>query len=179
MLITPMLAAENFLLPGATFGAELLAFLIILAVLWRYVVPPLQRSMTARQEAIRQQFADSREAQERLEAAEAEYRNALAETRAQANRIREEARAEGTAIIAELREKAQQEADRIRQRGEQQLAADREQVLSQLRAEIGTLAVQLAERIVGESLTDDARQHRVVDRFLAELESLPAEQEAR
>lgn len=176
--MSPLLA-DNFLLPNATFGAELLAFLIILAVIWRYVVPRLQSSLTARQEAIRRQFDDSRAAQERLDAAEREYRQAIEQTRAEANRLREEARAEGNAIIAEMRERAQQEADRVRERGEQQLAADREQVLSQLRSEIGTLAVRLAERIVGESLTDEDRQHRVVDRFLTELEGLPAEQEAR
>lgn len=177
MLTSPVLAAENFLLPNATFIAELGAFLIILAFLWRYVVPPLQRSMTERQQLIRRQFEEGRESQERLAAAEEQYRTALAETRAEATRIREEARAEGQAIINELREKAQQEADRIRQRGEEQLAAEREHVVAQLRSEIGRLAVDLAERIVGESLTDEERQHRIIERFLGDLERTPVRQE--
>jgi F-type H+-transporting ATPase subunit b len=185
MAMTPVLAAENFLLPNATFLAELGAFLVILAVIWRYVVPPLQRNMTARQEAIRKQFEEGRLAQERLQAAERlaaaerEYRDLIEQTRAESNRIREEARAEGQAIIAELRERAQQEADRVRQRGEEQLAAEREQVVASLRAEIGRLAADLAERIVGESLTDDDRQRRIVDRFLDGLERSRTTEEVR
>ena len=75
----------------------------------------------------------------------------------------------------ELREKAEEESSRIRDRGEQQLAAEREQVIAAVRADLGRLAAELAERIVGESLDDDARQRRIVDRFLDDLGSRPTE----
>ncbi len=165
-----VLAAKNFLLPDATFIAEVVAFLLILAFMWKYVVPPLQRSMNERQALIRKQFDDSREAKERLAAAEAEYKSALAQTRADSARITEEARQQGQRIIEEMRTKAQHEADRINEREEGRLEAMRQQVLGELRAEVGALAVELASRIVGESLADEARQHRVVERFLAELD---------
>ena len=124
-----------------------------------------------RQDFIDRQIKDSIEAKERLEAAEAEYRELLEQTKADASRIREEARAEGRAIIDELRVKAQEEADRVRARGEEQLAAEREQVVAALRGDLGRLATELAERIVGESLDDDAAQSRVVDRFLEDLDA--------
>ena len=53
----------------------------------------------------------------------------------------------------------------------EQIEADRVQAIQALRAEMGTLAVELASRVVGEALDEDARQRRVVDRFLAELET--------
>lgn len=168
----PLLVAaeQNFLVPNATFIAELVAFLLLLWAIKKWVLPPLQKAMTERQEMIRTQIEEAREARERLDAAEKEYQQLLDATRADASRIREEARAEGQSIIDELRTRAQEEADRIRARGEEQLTVEREQVLAALRHEIGELAVQLSERIVGESLADEDRQRRVVDRFLEDLE---------
>jgi F-type H+-transporting ATPase subunit b len=175
---TPVLAAaateSNFLVPNGTFIAELVAFVILLWLINKYVLPPLSKAMTARQDLIDRSIKDSIEAKERLEAAEAEYRELLEQTMADASRIREEARAEGRAIIEELRAKAQEEADRVRARGEEQLAVEREQVVAALRSDLGRLATELAERIVGESLDDAGVQTRVVDRFLEDLETREA-----
>jgi F-type H+-transporting ATPase subunit b len=168
-------AESNFLVPNATFIAELLAFGLLLWALSKYVLPPLSRAMTQRQDFIDRQIKDSQEARERVEKTEADLKALLEETRADASRIREEARAAGRAIIAELREKAEEESSRIRDRGEQQLAAEREQVIAAVRADLGRLAAELAERIVGESLDDDARQRRIVDRFLDDLGSRSTE----
>ena len=166
---------SNFLVPNGTFIAELVAFALLLWALAKYVLPPLSKAMTQRQDFIDRQIKDSQEARERVEKTEADLKALLEETRADASRIREEARAAGRAIIAELREKAEEESSRVRDRGEQQLAAEREQVIAAVRADLGRLAAELAERIVGESLDDDARQRRIVDRFLDDLGSRPTE----
>jgi F-type H+-transporting ATPase subunit b len=164
-------ATNNFLVPNGTIIFEFFAFLLILAFLGRYVVPPISKAMSARQETIRKQLEDGRLAKERLEAAEKEYQDALVQTRTDAARIRDEARAQGQAIIDEMRQRAQEEADRVSAREQARLEAERQQVVAQLRTEVGQIAVDLASRIVGESLTDDARQRRVVERFIADLES--------
>ena len=164
-------ASSNFLIPNGTIIAELVGFLIILFIIGRYIVPPINKAMTARQEQIRKQFQDADDAKARLEAAEAEYREQLAAVRADASRAREEAHQQGAQIIAELRQQAQTEVERIHKSAEAQLEAERTRTIAALRSEIGTLAVELAGRIVGESLEDEARQSRVVERFLAELES--------
>ena len=171
---TPILAGGNFLIPDATFLAELVAFVIILAVLWRYVVPPLQKSMTARQDAIKQSFADADAAKQRLADAEAEYKAAIAEARAEQAKAREDAAKTRREIIDAAKEEARIEAEGVTARAEARLEVERRQVFAELRGEIGRLAVELSERIVGESLADDERQSRVVDRFLADLENAPA-----
>jgi F-type H+-transporting ATPase subunit b len=165
-------AASIFIIPNATFIAELVAFVIILAVLWRYVVPPLQKAMRERQDTIRRQLEESQRAKEQLASAEEEHRRTLAEARAEATQIREDAKRESQKIIDETKAKAQAEVDRIQQRGEEQLASQRRQVISELRVEIGQMAVQLAGRVVGESLEDDARRRGTVDRFLNELDGM-------
>jgi F-type H+-transporting ATPase subunit b len=166
--ITPM--ESNFLVPNATFFVELAAFALLLFLLAKYVIPPINRAMTARQEAIRAQFAELDEAKSDAHAAEEEFKSQIADARHEAARIREEAREQGAQIVAEMREQAQSEAARIVEHAHAQIEADRKAAMAQLRNEVGTLATTLAGRIVGESLEDDVRQSRVVDRFLTELE---------
>ena len=108
-MATQVVAAGNFLVPNATFIAELIAFLIILFVLWRYIVPPIQKVMQDRQRMIEKQVEDSEKAEQRLAEAEKAYQNALSEARTEAAQIRENARAEAQRVVEDLREQAQQE----------------------------------------------------------------------
>ncbi len=165
------MAAENFLVPNATFVVEVLAFVVILVLLGRYVVPPLNKALSDRQQSIRRQFAEAEEAKAKAEAAENEYKSQLVEARHEAARIREDAREEGASIIAEMREQAQSESARIVKHAQLQIDAERQQVIQQLRTQVGTMATTLAGRIVGESLEDDDRRNRTVERFIATLES--------
>ena len=163
-------AAGNFLVPNGTFIAELIAFLIVLFVLWRYVVPPVSKAMSDRQAMIKAQLDEGREASERLKQAEADYRKAMEEARTTAATIRDQARADAAAIREEMLEQAVQERDRIIKSGREQLVHDREALVRELRASLGELAVELASRILGESLAEEARQRGTVDRFLAQLQ---------
>jgi F-type H+-transporting ATPase subunit b len=171
--------SPNFLVPNGTFFVELFAFVLILIVLARYVIPPINKAMTARQEAIRQEFAEAEEAKDKANAAEAEFKAQIADARKEAGRIREEAHEQGKQIIEEAKQQAQVEQQRIKEQAQAQIAAERQQAVTSLRAEVGTLATSLAGRIVGESLEDDERSGRVVDRFLADLESLETSKTAR
>ena len=164
--------ASNFLAPNGTFLVELIAFGIIVFVLAKFVIPPINRAMTARQDAIREQFSELDDAKADARKAEEEFRSQIADARKQGAKIREEAHEQGEQILAEAREKAHAESGRIMDHGRAQIEAERKQALASLRAEVGTLATNLAGRIVGESLEDDERSNRVVDRFLADLESM-------
>jgi F-type H+-transporting ATPase subunit b len=164
--------ASNFLVPNGTFFVELFAFAIMVFILAKWVIPPINKAMTARQDAIRKEFAEADEAKQSAQEAEKEFKAQIADARHDAAKIREDAKEQGAAIIAEMREQAQTEAARIVEHGHAQIQAERQQTVTSLRAEVGTLATTLAGRIVGESLEDDERSGRVVDRFLADLETL-------
>lgn len=165
------LAAGNFLVPNATFIAELVAFLLIIAIISKYILPPVQKAMRERQQMIAQQAEDADNAREKLAEAEAAYKNALTEARVEAAQIRENARAEAQRTIEELRAEAQEEQGRIIARGEEQLARQRTAIVRDLRAEIGTLAVELSEKIVDQRLASDAEVSRTVDAFIAGLDA--------
>jgi F-type H+-transporting ATPase subunit b len=172
--MTAYRAADNFLLPNGTFFAELVAFLLMLFVFWKFVVPPLSESLRARQEMVRKLVENSEEADRRLEAAQRRYAQALAEARIEAAGIRETARLHGQRIREELRAQALQEVARIQERGEQQLAEQRDRVARELRHEIGDLALQLAEKVLGYELAVDEHKRVLVERFLADLDRSPA-----
>ena len=177
--LVPMAETEsNFLVPNATFFVELAAFALLFYLLAKYVIPPINRAMTNRQEAIRKEFADLDQARADANAAEAEFKAQIADARHEAARIREEAREQGATIVAEMRQQGEAEKARIIDNGHQQIAAERQQAVASLRSEVGTLATTLAGRIVGESLEDDERSGRVVDRFLADLDALETSKSA-
>jgi len=164
-------ASKNPLLPSwPEFIIGTILFLIVFGALAKFLLPRATKMLAERTEQIEGGLARSEEAQTEATQLLDQYREQLAEARHEASRLREEAREQGAQIIAEMREQAQAEARRITESAQAQIEAERQQALTALRTEVGTLATELASRIVGESLTDEARQSRMVDRFLDELE---------
>ena len=147
------------------------AFLLLLWFLAKKVFPVFEKVFAERRDAIEGGMERASAAEEEAKEALAQYREQLADARHEAARLREDAREQGAAILAEMREQAQADARRITEQAHQQIEADRVQAVNALRTQVGTLAADLAGRIVGESLTDDERARRVVDRFLDELET--------
>lgn len=162
--------APNFLLPNATFLVELGIFALLVVILAKWVIPPINKAMTERQDLIKAQFEEAAKAKAEAQASQDAHKAELADARAEASRIREEAREQGAQIIAQQREQAQVEADRVTANAHAQIEVERAQTLAQLKTEVGGIATALAGKIVGESLDDDARQKSVVDRFIADLE---------
>ncbi|CAN7357356.1 F0F1 ATP synthase subunit B [Microbacterium maritypicum] len=146
-------------------------FLIILIVVWKVALPKLTKMLDERSAAIEGNIAKADEAQKQAEAALEEYTRQLAEARTEAGEIREAAREDGKKIVAEAKDAATAEAARITATAHTQIEAERQTALVSLRSEVGSLALDLAGGVVGETLSDDARATAVVDRFLAELEA--------
>lgn len=160
------------LLPAAY---DLVWSTVVLVVLglafYRYVLPKFQAVLDERTAKIEGGLALAETAQAEAAQALAENQRQLGEARAEAARIREDARTEAGQIVAEARVRAQEEAQRVLENAQKQIDAERQQASVSLRADVGALATQLASKIVGESLEDEARRSRVVDRFLDDLET--------
>ncbi len=156
-------------------GAELVlgtvCFVVVFGILGKMLLPRITKLLNDREDAIQGGINRADEAQAEAQAVLQQYRAQLDDAKHEAARMREEAREAGAQIIAEMRERAEAEARRITEAAQAQIEADRQQALVSLRTEVGSLATELASRIVGESLTDTARQSRMVDRFLDEIEA--------
>ena len=175
-MITYYLAAEaaesehNPILPiWQEIVLGVIAFGLLCFVLMKFVFPMMEKTFAARVDAIEGGIKRAEAAQAEANQLLEQYRAQLAEARTEAARIRDEARADAEGIRQDVLAKAREESDRIIAAGNDQLAAQRESIVRELRAEVGTLAVDLAGRIVGESLADEARSRGTVERFIAEL----------
>ncbi|MGA3154347.1 MAG: F0F1 ATP synthase subunit B [Streptosporangiaceae bacterium] len=171
----PLQQPSNPLFPSLTeMIIGIFAFLVIFGVLGRILLPRIQKTLQERTDAIEGGLERAEEAQAEANRTLERYRAQLADARHEAARLRQEAQEQGAQIIAEMRDQARAEATRITEAARAQIDADRQRALASLRAEVGSLAVELASRVVGESLADEARQRRTVDRFLAELDGSSA-----
>jgi F-type H+-transporting ATPase subunit b len=166
--INPIVPVVEEIIIGA------IAFGVLCFVLMKFVFPRMEQMYQARVEAIEGGIRRAEERQAEANALYEQYQQQLNELRTEASRIRQEAAAEAEALRQEILAKAREEADRIIAAGREQLAAERQALIRELRGTVGTLAVELAGRIVGEALEDEARRRGTVDRFLAELDAAPA-----
>ena len=148
----------------------LIAFSLLFIVMKSKVVPRFEKAFADRTDAIQGGMERAEQAQQEAAAALKSYQDQLSDARGEAQKLREEARAQGAAIIEEMRTKAQEEANRITAAARASIEAERQQAVTSLMQEVGTIATNLASKIVGEALGDQVRQSRVVDRFLADLE---------
>jgi F-type H+-transporting ATPase subunit b len=163
---------ENVLVPPLS---ELLigtlAFGLLVAFFFWKIRPQIQKTYEQRTERIEGGIARAEAAQAEAQALLEQYRAQLTEARSEAARIREDAHSQGRQIVDELRAEAQREVTEIKDRADAQLAADRAQIVAQVRREIGDIAVELASKIVGHELESSAAQTRLIDDFIAALDS--------
>src|ERR1700712_628864 len=147
-----------------------IAFVVLLVVLGKFVWPMFEKAYAARTKAIEGGIAKAEEAQNEAKAALDRYNQQLSGAREEAAKIREDARAQAQSIRDDMLAQAHAESERIAAAGRAQLDAQRAQTVAELRQDMGRGAVELASRIVGDSLQDDERQARTVERFLADLD---------
>ena len=148
----------------------LVAFTILFFLLRTKAVPKFEKAYRDRTDAIQGGLERAEKAQREAGANLEKYQAQLADARGEAAKMREEARTEGAVIIEQMRTTAQEEAARITSAARAAIEAERKQALNSLMNEVGSIATTLASKIVGEALDDQARQSRVVERFLADME---------
>jgi F-type H+-transporting ATPase subunit b len=156
--MAPPMLSSVFIVPGATFIAELVAFLVVLWFVWKYVLPPLNRMLSERQEAIRSELAAADQAKADAEAADADRRAALDHARAEARRIVEQAQHTAERLTEEARSRGQGEYERLVSGAEAELRLARQRALEEAAQRLGELVVEVVERIIGREM--DAAAHR-------------------
>jgi F-type H+-transporting ATPase subunit b len=167
-----ILADHNPVIPDATeLILGIIAFAIVFFFLYIKVLPGIKQLLDERTEAIEGGLLKAEAAQAEADRIKQEFTAKLAESRHEAAEVRAKAQAEGAALVDKAREEANRQRESIVAAGQAQLTADRNSAVSVLKADLGKLAVELADKIIGERATDAALQERVIDRFLDELDA--------
>jgi F-type H+-transporting ATPase subunit b len=158
----PILPASNELIWGTV------AFLILVFLMYRTVFPSINQAFKDRRANIEGKLEQAEREREEADQLLEQYRRRLGDAEDETMRILEEARANAERVRRELLGKAEADAGRELDRARQAIRAERDQAILQLRNEVGTLAIELATRVVGDSLDRD-RQLRLVDEYIEEI----------
>ena len=161
--------AANFLVPNSTFVVELVAFLIVLYVLRKYVLPRLNGVLDERQKTIQQGIEDAEKAKRRAEEAEADYRKTIEEARQQARTMVDDANRMGEQLKVELRQKGEQEYERLVSRAQSEIDASARRASEELRQNLSETVIMVVRKVVGEGLDTDAHRD-LIDRTISEVE---------
>jgi len=140
---------------------QLVNFLLLLVVLYRLLYKPLVATLASRTAAIEQQLAEARAAREGAERQVAEFEARLQAARAEAQAERERVTRELAALRERLMAEARQEATRLVEAAHAEIGQATRQARTELRAEIGVLATEVAEHLIRKSLRDDDHQRLV------------------
>lgn len=151
--------------------AGIIAFAIVFFFTWRWAMPTIKKTLEARQEAVAGELAGAEKAKVEAESLVSDYKSQLAEAKTDANRIIEEAREAAESMRSDIVAKAEDEANQVLAKARTEAEAEKSRALAEARSQVGEISVELAEKIVGESLDADAHSD-LVERYLAELEQM-------
>jgi F-type H+-transporting ATPase subunit b len=147
-----------------------LAFFILYFFMWKWVLPRLNTALEERRQKIQGEMERAEATRKDAEKLQEEYRKQLAGARDEANKIIDEARTTAEQLRRNLQATAEEEAQATVARAQEEIRAERDRAFQELRAQIGSIAVELAERVVGQSLDEKAHQ-RLIEEFIDEIAS--------
>jgi len=165
----PVLLEAGILDLNGTLLAQLIVFLLTLAVLYRLAWGPVLRALEARRARIQEGIAAAEQAKRDRERAELQYRQKLDEARREGQALIEQVTRRADALRQELEARAREQAEQIIIRARGEIDAERLRAVQELRTQVADLAILAAARVVGESL--DGKKHReLIDRAIEEVE---------
>ncbi|HZM55192.1 MAG TPA: F0F1 ATP synthase subunit B, partial [Acidimicrobiales bacterium] len=165
-MTTMPIATSNFLVPNGTFIVVLLAFILVLGVIAKYVLPVLNKALTERQDKIRGELEAADKAKADAEQADAERRAVLDQARAQAREIVAQANTTGDQIKVKAEADGQAIHDRIVQAADAEVVIARRAAVEEVTARVGEIVLAAAERVIGREIRSADHQD-LIDEAIA------------
>jgi len=155
---------------NGTVIVELVTFLIMLAILARYVYPRIVTLAEARQRQIAEQLKESEEARAAAEQRLKEAEEKLTDARKTAQGVIDAAAKSAEQLRQEMRQKAEEESKRTIEAARKEIEAERDQAVRSVRSEVANLVIAATEKVIGETL-DDHRHRQLIDKAIVEVAS--------
>jgi F-type H+-transporting ATPase subunit b len=162
--------AGIFLIPNATFIVELVIFIVILGLVGKYVLPPLNRAMEKRQEEITASLAAAAAAQQEADETHAQREGILDEARQRAREIVAQGNKTAERTMAQAEERGVQEYDRMLRAAETDIALAKQRAVDEVSAQLGALALSVARQVIGREI-DAASHSGLIEEAVAALRS--------
>jgi F-type H+-transporting ATPase subunit b len=166
---------ENLYPHAAELVVGAVAFAVIFFFMWKWVIPRVNTLLEERRQKIQGELERAEETRSEADHILEEYRTQLAGAREEAGRIIEETRKTAEQLRKDMLGRAEEESQGIVARAQDEIRAERDRVFQELRSQIGEISVELAARIVGESL-DEAAHQRLIDEYIDQVAGSGSEQ---
>jgi F-type H+-transporting ATPase subunit b len=167
-----MTTASIFLLPNGTFFIELVVSLVLIFLIYKYVLPPLNKAMQDRQEKIRVALESADQARADAEAADDERRSVLEQARQQAREIVATANHTAEQVRTDMQARGQAEYDRIVANADVEIALARQRAVEEAAARMGEVVMEVVERIIGREVNADVHRD-LIDQAVTALREEP------
>lgn len=147
----------------------LVSFLIVLFILGKFAWKPILKALKDRETSIEDALRSADKAREAMENLKADNEKLLNEARAERERMLREARDTKDAIINEAKGKATTEANRLLQMAREAINNEKQAAITELKNQVATLSIEIAEKILREQLKDSAKQKELAEKYLKEV----------
>ncbi len=167
-----MTIAGIFLLPNGTFFIELIVSIILILLIYKYVLPPINKAMEERQEKIRTALESADQARADAEAADDERRNVLEQARQQAREIVATANRTAEQVRTDAQARGQVEYERIVGNADVEIALARQRAVEEAASRMGEVVMEVVERIIGREVNLEMH-HDLIDEAVVALRNEP------
>ena len=154
--------------PGLLFWM-VLSFGVVFFLLSKFGFPVIVKAINERKEFIEMSLLSAKQANERLASIQAESEKLLADAKAQQKDIISSAMQEKQRIVQAAQDEAQESANQLIEEARQSIQAEKEKALQDVRNEVATLALDIAEKVIGERMKDDATQRKTIEQLIDKL----------
>lgn len=167
MLLSSSLASPAI---GTVFWTTLI-FLLLLLLLQKYAWGPIMKAVRSREDTIRNALDSAEKAREEMKVLQADNEIILRKAREERDKIIRDARTATERMLTEAKEKSQSEADAMVKRAMELIEREKISAINEVKREVAQLAIEVASKVVSETLKSDAEQQKLIGRYLKEIET--------
>jgi F-type H+-transporting ATPase subunit b len=167
MLLSSSLASPAI---GTVFWTTLI-FLLLLFLLKKFAWGPIMKAVKAREDMIHNALESAEKAREEMKVLQADNETVLRKAREERDKIIRDARLSTERMLAEAKEKSQSEADAMVKRAKELIEREKNTAIAEVKREVAGLAIEVASKVVSQTLKNDAEQQKLIERYLKEIET--------
>jgi len=167
-----MLLASSLATPaiGTVFWTTLIFFMLFF-LLWKFAWGPIMKAVKSREDMIRNALDSAEKAREEMKVLQADNETVLRKAREERDKIIRDARLSTERMLAEAKEKSQSEADAMVKRAKELIEREKNTAMAEVKREVAGLAIEVASKVVSQTLKNDAEQQKLIERYLKEIET--------
>lgn len=147
--------------------AQIINFLILLFVLYKFAYGPIVAMLEKRQKKIEKGLADADEAHKKLKESEERQKEMLRKARTEAKKIVEKSHVQAEKSKSEILAESREQSEKIISDAKAEIEREKQKTIAEIKSEIGGLAAAAAEKVIGEKI-DDRKDKKLIESVISD-----------